>query len=164
MNKKTFIIAVAILILDQLSKSIIEVYLKFNETVKVIKNFFYLTLSHNTGGAWGIFDDYSFIFIILSFVAFLIILKFMLSFKNNTRNNIAFGCLIGGLLSNVADRIFLGYVRDFLDFHIFGYDYPIFNIADIAIVIGVFFLIIAILKGEDKKDENKSRTKWFTNW
>ncbi len=159
MNKKTFIIAISILLIDQISKSIIEVYLKFNESFKVIKNFFYLTLTHNTGGAWSILDNYSFIFIILSIVAFIIILKFMLSFKNNLRNNIAFASLIGGLLSNLADRIFLGYVRDFLDFRIFGYDYPIFNIADIAIVVGVFLLIIAILKGEDKKDDDKSRTK-----
>jgi signal peptidase II len=155
MNKKVFIMAILILILDQVSKSLIEVYFKLNESVKVIHNFFYITACHNTGGAWSIFENYSFIFIIISIIALIILIKFMFSFKMNLRNQISFACTIGGILSNLADRIFLGYVRDFLDFKIFGYDYPIFNLADVAIVVGVILLIIAILKGEDKIDTNK---------
>lgn len=151
MNKKTYLIALIILIIDQVSKSIIDVYFKIHESVPVIKNFFYITVAHNTGGAWSILEDYSYIFIIFSVLALAILLKFMFSFKNNLRNNIAFACTCGGILSNLADRLFLGYVRDFLDFKIFNYDYPIFNIADIMIVIGVILLIIAILKGEDHR-------------
>lgn len=154
MNKKTYAIAIFILILDQVSKSLVEIYFKINESIKIIKDFFYITVVHNTGGAWSILDNYSYLFIILSLVALVILIKFMFNFKNNLRNNIAFACMVGGILSNLADRIFLGYVRDFLDFKIFGYDYPIFNIADIAIVVGVFLLIIAIIKGEDKVERN----------
>ena len=154
MNKKTYAIAIFILILDQVSKSLVEIYFKLNESIRVIKDFFYITVVHNTGGAWSILDNYSYLFIILSLVALVILIKFMFNFKNNLRNNIAFACMVGGILSNLADRIFLGYVRDFLDFKIFGYDYPIFNIADIAIVFGVFLLIIAIIKGEDKVERN----------
>lgn len=154
MNKKTYAIAIFILILDQVSKSLVEIYFKINESIKIIKDFFYITVVYNTGGAWSILDNYSYLFIILSLVALVILIKFMFNFKNNLRNNIAFACMVGGILSNLADRIFLGYVRDFLDFKIFGYDYPIFNIADIAIVVGVFLLIIAIIKGEDKVERN----------
>ena len=139
-----------ILILDQLSKSLIEVYFKLNESIKIINNFFYLTRVQNTGGAWSIFSDKSYIFIIVSIIALVLLIRYMLKFKKNKRNSIAFAILISGIFSNLADRIFLGYVRDFLDFKIFGYDFPIFNVADIAIVIGVFLLIIAIIKGEDK--------------
>ncbi len=148
MNKKTFIIAVIILIIDQLSKSLIEIYFNSNSSYVLIKNFFALTIVHNTGGAWSIFANYSDLFIIFSVIAVIILLRFMLSFQNNFRNNLAFALTISGIMSNLADRLFLGYVRDFLDFTIFGYDYPIFNIADIAIVVGVCLLILAILKGE----------------
>ena len=153
-KKKTYIIAVLILILDQVSKSIIEIFVNLNESVPVIKNFFNLTVVHNTGGAWSIFSNHSYLFIIASVVAIVLLIKFMFGFKNNFRNNLAFGLLFGGIFSNLADRIFLGYVRDFLDFKIFGYDYPIFNIADITIVVGVFLLVVAVIKGEDKRDKS----------
>ena len=156
MNKKTFLIAIIILIVDQVSKSLVEIYFKLNNSYPVIKNFFAITVAHNTGGAFSILNNYSFIFILASLIAVIILLRFMLNFKNNFRNNLAFALTLSGIMSNLADRIFLGYVRDFLDFTIFGYDYPIFNIADIAIVIGVILLIIAILKGEDKNAKTTS--------
>ena len=156
LNKKTYIIAILILIIDQVSKSLIEVFFKFNESIQIIKDFFYITVVHNTGGAWSIFDNHSYFFILFSIIAVIILIKFMFSFKNNLRNNIAFSLTIGGILSNLADRIFLGHVRDFLDFKLFGYNYPIFNIADIAIVIGVILLIVAIIKGEDKIERDTS--------
>ena len=154
MTKKNYLIAILILIIDQLSKSIIEIYIDLNSSVNVIKNFFSLTVVHNTGGAWSLFNNHLFIFIIFSIIAVFIIFKLMPTFKNNTRNNLAFMLLIGGILSNLCDRLFLGYVRDFLDFKIFNYEYPIFNVADIGIVVGVILLIIAIIKGEDKVAKN----------
>jgi len=63
---------------------------------------------------------------------------------------------MGGIVGNLADRIMFGYVRDFLNFYIIGYDFPVFNIADIFIVIGVGILIISILRGEDNNG-SKSR-------
>ena len=154
MNKKTYIIAVIILIIDQISKSLIEIFIDLEESITVIPNFFYLTVAHNTGGAWSIFSNHSYLLIIASIIAIILLIKFMFGFKNNLRNNLAFAFLFGGIFSNLADRLFLGYVRDFLDFKIFGYDYPIFNIADITIVVGVFLLLIAIIKGEDRRDKS----------
>ncbi len=150
MTKKTFGIAVLVLILDQLVKSLVDIYLEVNESRVVIKNFFNITFVHNTGGAWSILENHSYVFIILSVVAIILLVRFMFKFKKNLRNSLAFALTISGIMSNLADRIFLGYVRDFLDFKVFGYDYPIFNIADIAIVIGVLLLMWAIIKGEDK--------------
>ena len=154
LNKKTYIIAVLVLIIDQVSKSLVEIFLNLHENFTVIKNFFYITIAHNTGGAWSIFSNHSYLFIVASVIAILLLIKFMFGFKNNFRNNLAFGFLFGGIFSNLADRVFLGYVRDFLDFKLFGYDYPIFNIADVTIVVGVLLLVVAVIKGEDKRDKN----------
>lgn len=154
LNKKTYIIAVLVLIIDQVSKSLVEIFLNLHENFTVIKNFFYITVAHNTGGAWSIFSNHSYLFIVASVIAILLLIKFMFGFKNNFRNNLAFGFLFGGIFSNLADRVFLGYVRDFLDFKLFGYDYPIFNIADVTIVVGVLLLVVAVIKGEDKRDKN----------
>lgn len=151
MNKKTYIIAVLVLIIDQVSKSLVEIFLNLHENFTVIKNFFYITVAHNTGGAWSIFSNHSYLFIVASVIAILLLIKFMFGFKNNFRNNLAFGFLFGGIFSNLADRVFLGYVRDFLNFKLFGYDYPIFNIADVTIVVGVLLLVVAVIKGEDHK-------------
>ena len=77
--------------------------------------------------------------------------------NKNTKNNIlGLGFLMGGIIGNLADRLLFGYVRDFLNFYIIGYDFPIFNIADIFIVLGVFILIISIIRGEDSNG-NSSR-------
>ena len=72
----------------------------------------------------------------------------------NIRNKIAFGLVFGGLLGNLLDRIIYGYVRDFISLQFGSYQYPIFNIADIAIVIGIIFIIIAIIKKEDVYAKN----------
>ncbi len=158
-NKKMIIIASIALILDQITKIISTSFLTLNNQVKVIKNFFYLTLCHNEGAAWGMFSNARFIIIIGTIIAIVLIYRFIYCFKENTRNNLAFGLLIGGLAGNLIDRIIFGYVRDFLDFYIFKYDYPIFNVADICIVVGVFLLIISVIKGDDKNENNNRGTR-----
>jgi len=157
MNKKILIIAIITLIIDQITKIIAEYYLTLNNSLKLINKFFYLSLCHNEGVAWGLFKNQKIIIVIGTIVAIILLYHFMYCFKENKRNNLAFGLLIGGLAGNLIDRIIFGYVRDFLDFYIFNYDYPVFNIADTAIVIGVFLLIIAIFKGEDKNENNSKR-------
>lgn len=162
MNKKILLFATAALALDQISKVIVTIFLKLNQSVTVINNFFYLTLCHNEGAAWGILNGNGIIIIAFTILAIILIYHFIYCFKQNTRNNIAFGLLYGGLAGNLIDRIFSGYVIDFFDFYIFNYDYPVFNIADICIVTGVLLLIYATFKGEDENVNNSNRRKHKT--
>lgn len=159
MNKKILLVSMIILTIDQITKSIIGSIVKLGTTKTIIKNFFNITTVHNDGAAWGIFSNQQLIIIVGTIISFFVIYKFIFSFKQNTRNNIAFGLILGGLAGNLCDRIFFGYVRDFLDFIIFKYDFPVFNIADIGIVIGVILLIIAILKGEDVNENSSINSK-----
>lgn len=158
MNRKILTVASLTLILDQISKVLIEAILELNAEIQVIPNFFSLHYINNYGAAWSIMDNQTPLIITISLIALVIIYRFMYAFKTNQRNNIAFGLMVGGLIGNLIDRWLFGYVRDFFDFRILQYDYPIFNIADIAIVIGVILLFYAILKGEDHH-EDSSRTK-----
>lgn len=157
MKKRSLIIAFLVILIDQLSKFIASHFLTLNSSLKIINNFFYLTLCHNEGAAFGLFKNNSWVIIIGTLVAILFIGYFFISFKDNLRNAISFGLLIGGLFGNLIDRVLFGYVRDFLDFYIFKYDYPIFNIADMGIVIGILLLVIAILKGEDKNEVSRRK-------
>ncbi len=153
MNRKIFIVAVVSLFLDQFAKILIGIFFTLNERFVVIKNFFSIHFIENYGAAWSLLNNKVDFLIIVSLLAIFIIYHYMYSFKRSKRNNIAFGLLLGGIVGNLIDRVFLGYVRDFLSFKIFSYNYPVFNLADVFIVMGVFLLIVAILKGEDKNEE-----------
>ena len=148
LNKKIQSIIFLSLILDQISKIVINTNLKENESIKVIGSFFKLTKVFNEGAAFSLFDGSKVFLIIVSIISILFLLYMMKDFKDSKLNNIAFGFIFGGILGNLIDRLFLGYVRDFLDFNILGFHYPVFNLADSFIVIGVIILIIDLIKGE----------------
>ena len=156
MNRKIFIIAVLSLVIDQLTKILVGIFLTLNESVPILHNFFSITFIQNYGAAWNLLNNKVDFLIFVSLFAIFILYRYMYNFKRNKRNTLAFGLILGGIVGNLIDRVFLGYVRDFLSFRFWNYQYPIFNFADTFIVIGVFLLILAIIKGEDK-DENSSR-------
>lgn len=158
MNRKILITAIIALLIDQITKILAASFLTLNLPVKIIPKFFYLTLCYNEGAAFGILSNTSTLLIIGTLVALLVIYHFTYCFKKNKRNNIAFGLMYGGLAGNFLDRITAGHVIDFLDFYIFKYDYPVFNFADIAIVVGVILLIYATIKGEEV-NENRSNDR-----
>lgn len=160
MSKKIYIITLVIFILDQITKSLISTYLKLNESIEIIKDFFYIRYINNKGASWGILENNRILLIGLSIIAIIMIIRYSYSFKKTKLNTYGFGLLLGGILGNLSDRLIFGYVKDFLDFIIFRYDFPVFNIADISIVIGVILLIISILKGEDKNGSKSSRKQY----
>ena len=101
-------------------------------------------------------SGYRFFLILISIVILLIIyMMFIKNRKLSNFDNITYGMLIGGIIGNLIDRIIYGYVIDFLDFTIFGYDYPVFNIADSFIVISIILIVIDSLMKEGKKNVSR---------
>ena len=163
---RLFIIAGVILVLDQITKILVQHSIPFESSyfdpnrITVIEDFFYLVHIGNQGAAWGIFSEYSGILTLLSFAVLLFIFCFreQLELHRGTVQ-IAFGLLIGGILGNLIDRIRVGHVIDFIDIHLpFTLPYilpygrwPAFNIADSAIVLGMLFYLLLSLSDTKKK-------------
>ena len=136
--------------IDLISKLIVSNFMNVQDSIIVISNFFNITYVRNTGAAWSIFAGKTWMLIIVSLIIISIIVWYI--FKNNPKNNlekISYSMILGGSVGNLFDRIVYGYVIDFLDFNLFGYDYPIFNLADTFIVIGVLLLVIYMWRCKD---------------
>ena len=154
--KKTVLISLLCLIIDQLIKNILLSTMEIGQSITVIKNFFNITLVLNNGAAFSILNSNVLFLIFVSIGALVIIFTYL--FKGNNlkqKEYIIYGILVGGILGNLIDRIFNNSVTDYIDFNIFGYDFPIFNFADICIVISMFLILIDMVR--DGKNENKSR-------
>lgn len=151
---KVYFIALIVFLMDFLSKNFVINNFELLKSIELIPNFFYITYLQNTGAAWSMFRNGSLFIAIISFIIFILISNYIKKLKlENIWSIISFGFLLGGILGNFIDRVFYGYVIDFLDFKIFGYDYPVFNFADIMIVVGTIMIAIKIIRGD--KDANK---------
>jgi len=139
-------IGIIILLADQISKFWVRYSFDLGQLDPLIPGFFNLTYLRNTGAAWGMLHGYNTWLGLLSIVVLAGLIFFRRSFISNVlEHKIALGCLIGGIAGNLVDRIKLGYVTDFLDFHIGEWHWPAFNIADAAICTGVGIYILSAL-------------------
>lgn len=146
--KRIILFSLIIFIIDQLVKLFIGFSVDLNTSITVVKNFFYISNVHNYGAAFSILYGNRFFLIFVSVFAVIFVYYYMLKNKKfNWIDIIIYSLLIGGILGNLFDRIVYGYVVDYLDFNIFVYNFPIFNIADISIVVSVFLIIIDTLRG-----------------
>ncbi|MDD6879733.1 MAG: signal peptidase II [bacterium] len=155
--KKTIVIYLSLIgiIIDRITKILVTSNLSLYVKNKIINNFFYITYVQNKGAAWSILNGNRFFLIIITFIALAIIIKYVVEDKSNNKLDIiSYGLVLGGIIGNLIDRLFLGYVVDFFDFYIFGYNYPVFNVADILIVVGVILLFISYFRSG--KIENNS--------
>lgn len=152
--KKVYILALICLGIDQIVKIIVSNYLILGKSIKIINNFFYLTYVHNKGAAFSILVGYRYLLIIITII-------FLYFLHNHLRKQvnifkleiISYGLILGGVLGNLIDRILFGYVIDYLDFLIFNYNFPVFNLADSFIVIGCIMLIInSYLRGDNHEN------------
>jgi signal peptidase II len=157
-----FIFLFGVLLLDQLTKSMIVQKLFLYEKVEVIRGFFNIIHVRNTGGAFGIFGGEkgglgSVLFVVVSLVAIgAIVYLFVKAREDEKALAFSFTLILSGALGNLIDRIRYGEVIDFLDFHVSTYHWPAFNIADSAICIGIGLLALELL-AKDKKKSIKSQ-------
>lgn len=144
------ILSIIFFLIDLISKKIITESLYIGESIKIIKNFFNITYVRNTGAAFSILSEYTWLLVIVSlFIIFLIVYYISKNKPKNKIEYISYSMILGGAIGNLYDRVVYGYVIDFLDFNLFGYSYPIFNLSDSFIFIGVILLIIHIWRRKD---------------
>ena len=137
-------IIVFVLAADLLSKYIIAGDPAL-QNITVIPGFFHITYAENTGMAWSLMSGQTAFLALISAAAVGGMLWYLLTKHPDKLTSAALALMIGGAAGNLFDRLLLGYVRDFLDFYIFGYDFPVFNIADCYVTIGFFVTVILIL-------------------
>lgn len=158
LNKKSFLIGITIAFFITIFDLISKIYIfsliqKTNENQIVITSFFSLVQVLNKGISFGMFNNIKNSQIIFSLLqtSIAIILTFWLLKTNNLYISVALGLIIGGAFGNIIDRIINGAVADFLDFHINGYHWPAFNLADSSVFIGVAMLIFEEVFIKNKK-------------
>ena len=160
MKKKSNIILVVILVsvllgLDLLLKYLVSTYLT---TVNIIDNFFSLTYVLNDGAAFSLFASRTYLLILIALLCLFFIIYELKSNLDDRILSIGYSLALAGLLGNFLDRLIDGYIIDYLSFKILGYNYPIFNFADILIVAGIVIVIIKeILKERGKKYDVRSK-------
>jgi len=140
------IIVFLILALDQLAKLFVIRSLAPGDSIPILKGAFSITLIHNRGAAFGIFKDQFYLFVFISVIS-VILIYFMLKHNRGGRlYAFSLSLILGGALGNLIDRVSLGYVVDFLDFHV----WPVFNIADSAITCGTLILCWLLIRPNPK--------------
>lgn len=141
--KKILIFSLIFIIIDVVVKVVVSNCIGLYDTIKVIPGFFNLTYVRNTGAAFSIMENNRMLFIIIGLVAIFLIYKFLIKDKYlNKLSIISYSMLLGGIMGNMIDRILYGYVIDYLSFNLFGFNAPIFNLADTFIVVSVILIFI----------------------
>lgn len=168
MTKKNFIISYLIIalliILDSASKALIETFLVRGEEIVLIKNFFYITKIYNSGAAWGMGSGATAGLAVVSLLAGLVALYFAgrNNFKTKKFYSVSLCLIVAGAFGNLIDRTLTIFnqvdgVIDFFGFTFGTYDFPIFNIADMCLVIGVIMLVIDILFIDDLRKKKAKK-------
>jgi len=151
-------LVLAVVVLDQLTKLLVVNSFRLHESLVIIPNFFNLTYLTNKGAAFGFLAGVTsawrhyFFLILVSVALVLLCIAWFRMRKDHRFYGPALAMIAGGAIGNVIDRVRFGAVVDFLDFHVAGHHWPVFNVADSAITVGVaFFLLANILEERQKK-------------
>jgi signal peptidase II len=151
-----------VLVLDLVTKYVVQQYMTLYTSVSVIGDFFRLTYIHNPGAAFGLhLGPYSrFIFLSLALIALaVLVVMYRHTVAEDKLRLLAIGSIAGGALGNVTDRIRSAEgVVDFLDFGVGGLRWPVFNVADTAVTIGAVLLLFSLWAEDQRRDREQSET------
>jgi signal peptidase II len=148
------VISIAVIVLDRLTKWMVEQRIELGDAVTVIPRVFRISHVENQGAAFSLFNDSSsparvrWILLVFSIFAALVVLFFLFKLgRKLTASSFALALILGGALGNAYDRWRFGFVVDFLEVHIIHYHWPDFNVADSAIVVGGILLLLDAMRG-----------------
>lgn len=152
MRKKSLTFSCFFVVFDQIIKWFINNTFLYGESAVIIPGFLNITKVYNTGAAWSIFAGGRYLLIAIAICSFGILFSCQKCFRYKERTVFGFALVYGGLFGNLIDRVFFAHVIDYIEVNIFGYHFPIFNLADMCLVIGFILIVYALWKGEDKYD------------
>ena len=157
-----FLITLLVVALDQVTKQLITRTMDLSESSPVIDNFLYITYHRNSGAAFGILQGQMLFFYVITAVTIIGILIWLskLNIKRNRTLAIALALILGGALGNFVDRVIYQAVIDFIHTVWWGHSFPIFNVADIALVCGALLMLFDILI-LDRRGRGRGKDLYF---
>lgn len=147
-NNLILILTALIILVDQLTKFTAIKYLKGQKPIVLIKNFLSFHYTENAGAAFGILQQKRMLFIIITTIFLIVITFYIIKYYNELSmiTKIGAAILLGGAIGNYIDRVRFGYVVDFISVKLTKtYDFPVFNVADMAIVLGTIVIVYVVL-------------------
>ncbi|MED4202655.1 signal peptidase II [Neobacillus mesonae] len=149
-----YLIALFVVALDQVTKWLIEHKMYLGESIPIVDNFLYITSHRNRGAAWGILQGQMWLFYVITVIVIIGIMYYLhKAAKGKLLLGVSLALMLGGAIGNFIDRVVRKEVVDFIHTYIFSYNFPVFNIADSALVIGVGLLMILMLLEERQSKE-----------
>ena len=155
-----FLIALIVVLLDRWSKRLVATRIAMYTHIQIIPGFFRITHTENTGAAFSLFADSPSHWKTALLIGFSVVAMIVVSILlwrqacTLTMTGIALSLILGGAVGNLWDRVASGRVVDFLLFYVKQYQWPVFNLADSAIVVGASLLVLEIMFGHQKTTAN----------
>jgi signal peptidase II len=151
-----YLLALLMFAADQATKWMIVKKMDLGQSIPVIDQVLYITSHRNRGAAFGILQDQRYFFIIITIIVVGAVIYYLQKHATDRLLKTALALVLGGALGNFIDRLLRGEVVDFVDVYIGSYDFPIFNFADSALVIGVGLIFIqSFMESKQKETENE---------
>ena len=145
--KTSIIISILITILDQIIKFIIDKKILF---IEILPKLFNIHKVYNYGVAFSFLENKRYLILLFSLILIYLLFNLRKDLPKTKKYDILFGVILGGIIGNLIDRVFRGYVIDYLETFIFGISFPIFNLADICITLGIILMVLIMSLGDKK--------------